>query len=56
VNQLDQDRREDQDQGYEFHFSFFFILIMFIAWEMPKGETFPELEPSEPLSMNFITL
>jgi hypothetical protein len=22
---------------------------MFIAWEMPEGATFPEIEPSEPL-------
>jgi hypothetical protein len=53
VNQLDQDFREDQDQGYEFHFSWLLILIVFIAWEIPEGATFPELEPSEPLAMKF---
>jgi hypothetical protein len=41
VNQLEVDCREAQDQGYEFHFSWLLILIMFTAWEMPEGVTFP---------------
>jgi hypothetical protein len=45
VNQLELDYREAQDQGYEFHFSWLLILITFIAWEMPKGATFPDIEP-----------
>jgi hypothetical protein len=56
VNQLDQDYRESQYQGYEFHFSWLLILIAFIAWEMPKGVTFPEIDPFEPLAMNFTML
>jgi hypothetical protein len=45
-----------QDQGYEFHFSWILILIAFIAWEMPEGATFPDIEPFEPLAANFSTL
>jgi hypothetical protein len=56
VNQLEKNCREAQDQVYEFHFSWLLILITFISWEMPKGVTFPEIEPSEPLVMNFTTL
>jgi hypothetical protein len=56
VNQLDQDCCETQDQGYEFHFSWVLILIAFIAWEMPEGATFLELEPSEPLAAKFTSL
>jgi hypothetical protein len=56
VNQLEQDCREAQDQGYEFHFSWLLILIAFIAWEMPEGATFPEIEPSEPLAVKFTML
>jgi hypothetical protein len=56
VNQLDQDYREAQDQGYEFHFSWLLILIGFIAWAIPKGATFPELEPSEPFTTKFTSL
>jgi hypothetical protein len=56
VNQLEKDCREAQDQGYEFHFSWLLILIAFIAWEMPEGATFPEIEPSEPLAAKFTTL
>jgi hypothetical protein len=56
INQLEKDCREAQDQGYEFHFSWLLILITFIAWEMPEGVTFPEIEPSEPLAMKFTTL
>jgi hypothetical protein len=56
VNQLEQDCREAQDQGYEFHFSWLLILIAFIAWEMPEGVTFPEIESSEPLAVKFTTL
>jgi hypothetical protein len=45
-----------QDQGYEFHFSWLLILIAFIAWEMPEGATFPDIEPFEPLAAKFSTL
>jgi hypothetical protein len=47
---------EAQDQGYEFHFSWLLILIAFIAWEMPEGATFPDIEPFEPLAMKFTML
>jgi hypothetical protein len=50
MNQLELDCREVQDQGYEFHFSWLLILITFIAWEMPEGATFPDIEPFEPLA------
>jgi hypothetical protein len=56
VNQLEKDCCESQNQGYEFHFSWLLILIAFIAWEMPEGETFPEIEPSEPLAVKFTML
>jgi hypothetical protein len=56
VNQLELDCREAQDQGYEFHFSWLLILIAFIAWEMPEGATFPDIEPFEPLAVKFSTL
>jgi hypothetical protein len=56
VNQLELDCREAQDQGYEFHFSWLLILIAFIAWEMPEGVTFPDIEPFEPLAAKFTTL
>jgi hypothetical protein len=56
VNQLELDCREAQDQGYEFHFSWLLILITFIAWEMPEGATFPDIEPFEPLAAKFSTL
>jgi hypothetical protein len=56
VNQLELDCREEQDQGYEFHFSWLLILIYFITCEMPKGTTFPNIEPFEPLSTKFSTL
>jgi hypothetical protein len=56
VNQLELDCREAQDQGYEFHFSWLLILIAFIAWEMPEGATFPDIEPFEPLAAKFSTL
>jgi hypothetical protein len=56
VNQLDLDYREVQDQGHEFHFSWLLILIAFIAWEMPKGVTFPDIDPFEPLDANFCML
>jgi hypothetical protein len=32
------------------------ILIAFIAWEMSEGETFPEIESSEPLAAKFTML
>jgi hypothetical protein len=56
VNQLDLDYREVQYQGYEFHFIWLLILITFIAWELPKGATFSEIEPFEPLATKFCTL
>jgi hypothetical protein len=56
VNELEKDCREAQDQGYEFHFSWLLILIEFFTWEMMEGETFPEVEPSEPLATRFTTL
>jgi hypothetical protein len=56
VNELEKDYREVQDQGYEFHFSWLLILIAFVAWEMPEGATFPEVEPSKPLAMRCTTL
>jgi hypothetical protein len=56
VNQLELDCREAQDQGYEFHFRFLLILITFTNWEMLEGETFPDIEPFEPLSAKFTTL
>jgi hypothetical protein len=56
INQLELDCRQAQDQGYEFHFSWFLIFIAFIAWELPKGATFPEIEPFEPMAVKFCTL
>jgi hypothetical protein len=56
VNQLELDCIEAQDQGYEFHFSWLLILIAFIAWELPEGATFLEIEPFEPLATNFCTM
>jgi hypothetical protein len=56
VNELEKDFREAQDQGYEFHFNWLLILIAFVAWEMPEGATFPEVEPSELLAVSFTTL
>lgn len=56
VSELEKDCREAQDQGYEFHFSWLLILIAFVVWEMPEGETFLKVEPSEPLAARFTTL
>jgi hypothetical protein len=56
VKQLELECREAQDQGYEFHFSWILILITFIAWEIPEGATFPDIEPFEPLAAKFSTL
>jgi hypothetical protein len=56
VNQLEIDCREAQDQGHEFHFSWLLILIAFVAWELPEGATFPDLDPFEPLAAKFSTL
>jgi hypothetical protein len=53
VNQLEIDCREVQNQGYEFHVSWLLILTTFIAWEMPKGATFPDTEPFDPLAGKF---
>jgi hypothetical protein len=56
VNQLELDCQESHDQEYEFHFSWLLILIAFIAWEMPEGVTFPDIEPFESLAVKFNTL
>ena len=56
VNQLELDCREAQDQGYKFHFSWLLILIAFVAWEMPEGATFLNIESFEPLAVKFTTL
>jgi hypothetical protein len=56
VNQLEIDCKEAQDQGYDFHFSWILILITFIAWELPEGTTFSDIEPFEPLVAKFFTL
>jgi hypothetical protein len=56
VNQLELDCREVQYQGYEFQFNWLLILIAFIAWELPEGATFLDIEPFEPLVMKFCTL
>jgi hypothetical protein len=56
VNQLEIDCRESKDQGHEFHFIRLLILITFVAWELPKGTTFPNLDPFEPLVAKFSTL
>jgi hypothetical protein len=56
VNELEKDCHEAQDLGYEFHYSWLIILITFVAWKMPEGATFPEIEPSEPLVARFSTL
>jgi hypothetical protein len=29
---------------------------MFIAWEMPEGVTFPDIQPFEPMAAKFSTL
>ena len=56
VNQLEIDCREAQDQGHEFHFSWLLILIALVAWELPEGATFPDLNPFKPLVVKFSTL
>jgi hypothetical protein len=56
VNELKKDCHEAQDLGYKFHFSWLILLISFVAWKMPKGATFLEIEPSEPLDARFSTL
>jgi hypothetical protein len=48
--------REEQDQAYEFHFSWLLILIDYIAWDMSKGMTFPDIDPFELLATKFGTL
>jgi hypothetical protein len=50
---LEQDFCEAWDQVYEFHFGWLLILNAFIAWEMPKGETFSEIELFDPLDAKF---
>jgi hypothetical protein len=56
VNDLDKECFEAHDHGYEFHFSWLLVLIAFVAWQMPEGENFLEIEPSEPLAARFSTL
>jgi hypothetical protein len=56
VNQLEIDCREAQGEGHEFHFSWLLILITFVAWELPEGTTFLDLNPFDPLAMKFSTL
>jgi hypothetical protein len=50
VNELEKDCCEAQDLGYEFHYNCLIILIPFVAWKMPEGATFPEIEPMESLA------
>jgi hypothetical protein len=56
VNELEKDCREAQDQGYEFYFSCLLVMITFVTWKIPEEETFPEVEPLEPLATRFSTL
>jgi hypothetical protein len=56
VNKLEKVCREAQDLGYEFHYNWLIVLIIFVAWKMPKGTTFPNIEPSESLAARFSTL
>jgi hypothetical protein len=56
INELEKDFHEAQDKGYEFHFSWLLVLIAFVAWKMPKGVAFPEVEPSDSLATRFSTL
>jgi len=56
INDLEKDFCKAQDLGYEFHYIWMIILITFVAWKMPKGSTFPEIEPSESLNAQFSTL
>jgi hypothetical protein len=43
-------------KGHEFHFSCLLILITLVAWELPEGATFLDLDPFEPLAVKFSTL
>jgi hypothetical protein len=56
INQLELDCRQVQDQGYEFHFSWLLILITLIAWELPEGATFSEIESFKPLAVKLCML
>jgi hypothetical protein len=56
IDEVEKDCREAQELGYEFHYSWLIISITFMAWQMPKGATFPEIELTEPLSTQFSTL
>ena len=56
MNELEKDCREAQGLGYEFQCSWLIILITFVAWKMPEGATFLEIEPTEPLAAQFSTL
>jgi len=55
INELEKYCHEAQDLGYDFHFSWLIVLIAFVAWKIPKGSTFLEIEPSEPLAARFST-
>jgi hypothetical protein len=50
VNELEKDFCETYYLGYEFHYSWLIILIAFVAWNMPEGATFLEIEPTDPLT------
>jgi UDP-galactopyranose mutase len=41
---------------HEFHFGWLLILIAFVAWELPEGETFSDIDPFEPLAVKFSRL
>jgi hypothetical protein len=56
INQLEQYCCKAQDQGYKFSFGWLFIFVTFVAWKILEGETFLEVEPSEPLATRFNTL
>jgi hypothetical protein len=56
VNELEKDFHKARDQRYEFHFSWLLVLIAFVAWQMPEGVAFLEVEPSKSLAARFSTL
>jgi hypothetical protein len=56
VNELEKDCREAHHLGYEFHYSWLIMLITFVAWNMPKGDSFPDIEPTKLLAAHFSTL
>jgi hypothetical protein len=56
VNELEKGFCEAQEQGYEFQFICLPVLIAFVAWQIPEGVSFLEIEPSESLVARFSTL